>query len=61
MESVLGALETELLNGQPEVNKIAALRWDDDGSDDDDGDDGEDDDGVKTWFDDSLWPKSTAA
>ena len=27
VESVLGALETELLNGQPEVNKIAALRW----------------------------------
>ena len=26
VESVLGALETELLNGQPEVNKIAALR-----------------------------------
>jgi len=25
VESVLGALETELLNGQPEVNKIAAL------------------------------------
>merc|ERR1712107_739377 len=24
-ESVLGALETELLNGQPEVNRIAAL------------------------------------
>ena len=51
MESVLGALETELLNGQPEVNKIAALRWDDDGGDDvddddacNDGDGGNDDD-----------------
>ena len=44
MESVLGALETELLNGQPEVNKIAALRWDDDNGDGDDDGDGEDDD-----------------
>ena len=47
MESVLGALETELLNGQPEVNKIAALRWDDDGGDREDDGDGDDDDGGK--------------
>jgi hypothetical protein len=26
VESVLGALETELVQGQPEVNKIATLR-----------------------------------